>query len=80
MTTRRPGSGLEAPESGAASEEERDSVATVSQELEDLCPGCLPRTCLLRGPPVTSCKERPHCDGFLAPGRSAVTSVRLPRL
>jgi len=81
MTTRRPGSGLEAPESGAASEEERDSVATISQEVEDLwpsvCPGCLPRTCLLRGPTVTSCKESPRCGSLLVPGRSlnSVTTV-----
>ena len=50
MTTSRPGSGLEAPETGAASEEERDSIATISQEVEDLCPGVLPRTCLLQQP------------------------------
>ena len=41
----------------------------VSQELEDLCPGFLPRACLLHSPPVTLYKESPHRDGLLAPGR-----------
>ena len=85
MTTRRPGSGLEAPESGAASEEERDSVTTISQEVEDLwpsvCPGLLPRTCLLRCPPVTSCKEDTHLEAFLTQIDPPVTScVRQPSL
>ena len=60
---------METPGAGAASREERDSVATVSQELEDLCPGFLPKACLLHSPPVTLCKESPHRDGLLAPGR-----------